>query len=822
MLIEKLSVWFDGLGSDVRTGLRGMRQRAGFTTLALATLALGIGANTAVFSILNAALFRQLPIAEPDGFVSVSASAAGRLFPTLSFPHFRDIEKRTDVFSGLIAYRFTPLSVSEGAVNERLWGYSVTGNYFDVLGLKPAHGRLISPDDDRVRGGHPVTVISHQWWRQRFGGDSAVVGRQVFVNGRPYTIVGVAPAGFAGTEVIAAPQMWFPITMQAELEMGDAWLDARGAENVFVQGRLRPGVSRGQAQSALNTLGVELAREFPQYYENRSLQIALPGFMSGAMRTPVLGFAAALLVVVGLALLLACASLANLLLARATERAGEMASRLALGASRARLVRQLLVESVLLSLAGGALGSLLARWATGLASAYRPPMDVPANFALAIDTRVWLFALGLSALTGVVFGLLPALRASRTNLVSALKHEAAVGSPRASWLKNGLAVFQIALSLVLLVGGGLMLRSLRESETIRLGLDPNNAVAVSFDLRLQGYEAAQGRDAERRLLNTVRAMPGVEAAGIGDVIPVDLHMPSSRVAIEGGDVDRPSGSPRAFSNRVSPGYFAAMGTRVLRGREFTDFDDQNAPRVAIVNETFARTFWPDGAALGRRFRLGGTDAPWIEVVGIAEDGKYARVTESAQPFVYRPMWQSRLGSSSLVVRSKTDPQQMIAAVRSALQDLDPRLPIAGAKTMTDHLSFALLPARLAATVLAGFGALALAIAAVGLYGMMSYTVAQRTREFGIRAALGAPRSDIERLVVGQGLRIAGAGIAIGVVLSFGLTRVLQGLRVGVGSNDPLTLASVAGILLLVAAAACYLPARRATLRDPVAALRSGS
>ncbi len=811
--------WLEEIGQDIRFGLRMLRKRPGFTFIAILTLSLGIGANTAIFSLVNTALLRPLPIAQPERFVALSNTAAGRLFSTFSYPNYKDIQDRAAVFSGLLAYRFAPLSLSHDGLNERLWGYVVTGNYFDVLGLKPARGRLISLDDDRIRGGHPVTVISHQCWQQRFGGSAEIIGKEVIANGRSFTIIGVAPPGFSGTEVIAAPEMWFPMMMQAQLESGNDWLDKREVDNLFVQGSLKPGVSLAQAQAAIDAIAAQLEREFPNNNEGRRVLIAQPGLMNGTMRAPVLGFASVLMVVVGLVLLLACANLANLLLARATERRREMAVRLALGAKRFQLVRQLLIESVLLACGGGILGCLLAWWLTGLATAYKPPMDVPANFALHLDRRVLLFAFVLSIVTGVVFGLLPALQATKTNLVSALKDEASFGTYRSSWWKNGLIVFQVALSLVLLIGGGLMLRSLQHTETVPLGFEPNNAIAVSFDLRLQGYDAAQGREAEKRLLERVRALPGVKAAGIADMIPVDLHFTSSSIFIEGQSLERTVNTPRAFSNRVTPGYFGAMQTRIVQGREFVEQDNEQAPRVVIVNETFARRFWPNESPLTKRFRIGGAESPLLEIIGVAQDGKYAGLNEDPKSFVYRPLWQARLSSSSLIVRAETEPQSLIAAVRRELQQLDPNLPIASTKTMTENLSFALLPARLAASVLGSFGLLALALAAIGLYGVMSYSVLRRTRELGIRLALGAQVKDIHRLVMGHGINLVLLGVGIGLVVSFAVMRLLKNLLFGVSATDPLTFIIVGAVLLMVALLACYLPARRATKVDPLTALR---
>jgi predicted permease len=811
--------WEDEVLQDLRYGIRMLLKYPGFSLIAILTLALGIGANTAIFSLLNAALLRPLPIAQPERFVALSNSVSGRMFPTFSYPNYKDFRDRSEVFSGLLAYRFAPLSLSHDGRNERLWGYVVTGNYFDVLGLKPALGRLISLDDDRTRGAHPVTVLSHQCWQQRFGSNPAVIGKEVIVNGRNFTIIGIAPQGFSGTEVIAAPEMWFPMMMQATIEMGNDWLDERGVENLFVQGSLKSGVSRAQAQAAMDAVAAQLAREFPRDNEGHRVLLAAPGLMNGTMRAPVLGFASVLLVVVGLVLLLACANLANLLLARATERHREMAVRLALGASRFRLIRQLLIESVLLACVGGALGCGLAWWLTGLAAGYKPPLDVPANFALHVDQRVLAFAFVLSIVTGIVFGLLPAWQTTKANLVSALKDEASFGTYRRSWLKDGLIVFQVALSLVLLIGGGLMVRSLQQAETIPLGFEPNNAISVSFDLRLQGYDAAQGREAEKRLLERVRALPGVIAAGIADMVPVDLHFGSAPVFIEGQPLERTANTPRALSNRVTPGYFGAMQTRLVQGREFSEQDNEQAPRVAIVNETFARRFWPNESPLGKRFRFGGAEAPLLEIVGVAQDGKYAGLNEDPKAFVYRPLWQARLSSSSLIVRAETEPQQLIAAVRHELQQLDPRLPIASVKTMTEQLSFALLPARLAASVLGGFGVLALVLAAIGLYGVMSFNVARRTRELGIRLALGAQARDILQLVIAQGMRLVLLGVGIGLLAAFGLTRLMKILLFGVSATDPLIFTGIALLLLGVAWLACWWPARRATKVDPIIALR---
>jgi macrolide transport system ATP-binding/permease protein len=805
---------------DLRYGLRMLRKTPGFTAVAVLTLALGIGANTAIFSLVNTAMLRPLPVEEPGRIVSLSNAARNRMFPTFSYPNYRDLRDRSgNVLSDLYAYRFAPVSLSRDGRNERLWGYVVTGNYFEALGVGAARGRVITPDDDRAPGAHPVVVLSHGYWQKRFGGAEDVVGSQVVVNGRSYTVIGVAPEGFYGTEIIAAPEMWFPMAMQAEIEVGESWLDKRGVENIFLQGRLKEGVGPEQARAALDALALELEREHPDFNEGKRITLAPPGLMGGAMRGPVLGFTWMLMGVVGLVLLLACLNLANLLLARASERRKEIAMRLTLGASRPRLVRQLLTESLLLSAAGGALGLLLAYWLVDLAALVQPPVDVPLSVRLHIDGRVLAFACGATLLTAVLFGLLPAWQATKEDLVSATKEGTAAGDPRRARLKSALIVAQVALSLVLLVGGGLMLRSLRRAQLLDLGFEPRGAVEMSFDLRLQGYEEGRGREFQKRLLERVRALPDVRHAGLADLVPVDLHFGRSRVYVEGEAVERPANAPAVMNNRVSPDYFAAMGARLVAGRDFTERDDEKAPPVAIVNRAFARRFFAGGEAIGRRFSVGRPDSPKLQVVGVAEDGKYGSLYEEGQPFFYRPLRQAYTGTTTLVVRGGGDPQRLLAAVREELRQLDPHLPLSLARTLEGRMSLPLLPSRVAATLLGGFGLLALLLAGIGLYGVMSYAVANRTREIGIRMALGARGGDVLRMTVAQGMRLALAGAALGLAASVALTRVLRAYLLGVSATDPLTFAAVSALLALVALLACYIPARRATKVDPIVALR---
>jgi predicted permease len=810
------------LWQDLRYGARMLLKKPGFTLIAALTLSLGVGANTAAFSLLNAFLFRPLPCASPErlvGYYIGKEEGNG-----LSYPYYRDVRDRNEVFSGFIAFRFATANLSGGAGgrNEYLWGYLVSGNYFDTLGVRAAMGRALTEADDRAPGAHTVVVLSHGCWQRRFGGDPAIVGKDVLLNGRGFTVIGVTPAGFFGTERLMSPEFFAPMMMQRQIEPGGDWLEARDSGTLWAVGRLKPGVTIEHAQASVNLLTGQIAKEYPDHHLGLTVKLGAPGLLVPGIRKAAILFAAILLALVGVVLLIACTNLANLLLARAAERRREIAIRLALGASRWRLLRQLLTESLMLAGAGGVLGSLFAVWIIDALLALKPSLDIPLNIDLSADWRVFGFTAMVSLLTGVLFGLAPAWKASKPEITPALKDAAPGLASHRSWLGRGLIVAQVAMSMLTLIAAGLIARSLTNAQKADLGFNPYNAVVMSFDLSLQGYDTARGEQFYRQLLERVAALPGARSAAVTSDRPLDPAMSSGSIYVEGRPAERGANQPEALEGRITPGYLATMEIPLLRGRAFTERDNRDAPLVAVVNEAFARRFFPGDdpleKAIGKRFsreRAG----PLAEIVGVVKDGKYFSLGEAPQPYVYFPIFQDYSGDVTLIARSVTDTSALLAALRREVNALDATLPVYEVKTMEEHLGFSLFPMRVAAAMSGSFGLLALALAAIGIYGVMAYAVSQRTREIGIRIALGAQESDVLRLVAGRGLTLVAIGLLIGLIAALLLTRFMESLLFGVSATDPLTFAVITSLLTFVALLACWIPARRATKVDPMIALR---
>jgi predicted permease len=802
---------------DLRLALRRLRQNPTFSAVAVLTLALGIGANTAIFSIVNAALLRPLPVAHASEIVSLNEQLGGETFPTLSYPNYRDLRDRNTVLSGLLAYRFLPASLGLPGNNRRVWGYLVTGNYFGLLGVGAARGRVFRPDDDLRPGGHPVAVLTWPCWQQRFGGDPAAVGRTVKFNGMDFTILGVTPPGFFGTELYFAPDVFFNMTMQKQLE-GGGYLENRDAGNIFVAGRLKPGVTMARAEAGLNGVARGLAQQYPKEDGGMRIVLTPPGLAGNYIRGAVIGFAAALFGVSCLVLLVACTNLASMLMARAADRRKEIALRLAVGAGRGALVRQLLTENLVIAVLGGAGGVMLALWITDGLAGWRPPTDIPLVIGAAPDGRVFLFALMVSALTTLLFGLLPALQATRTNLVSALKNEAISERLRHWQLRDYMVATQVGLSAVLLVCSVLVVRSLQRALDAPIGYNAKGAVTASFDLNIQGYSEARGREFQRRLLDKVRAIPGIQSAAAVDWMPLTLNSSSDAAYIEGEPVPRPTEAPIAYSFSASPDYFRTMQTKLLMGREFDSRDKQDGTRVAVVNKAFADRLLPGKDPIGKRFRTSPDGKP-IQIVGVAEDGKYFSLSEPRKLAWWGPSEIWYASNATLVARTNLNAPQALRLIQDAAKDLDPALPLYSAGTLAQRLDLPLFPARMAALALGAFGALALILAATGIYGVMAYAISRRTREIGIRMAIGASQGQVLAIVARRALLLIGSGTLVGLALALAAGRFLERILYGVRPTDPLTLGIVLLLMLAIAALACWIPARRAIRINPVTALR---
>ncbi len=805
--------------NDLKIAVRMLLKSPLFTLAAVGTLALGIGLNTAVFSAVYEVVLKPLPgVQEPDRLVQVFRSWPGIEYGSNSIPHYFDLRDRSeDFFSGVAAWSMNPASVSAEGQSEIRLGKMVSANYFRVMGVNAQLGRVFIPEEEgRARGASPVALISQQFWQTRYGGDVDVLGRSVLINGHPYEIIGVLPAEFRGVIPILQADVWVPLMMQMEFMPGRNRFESRGNNFQQVIARLQPGVTPELAQEGLDGLTLQLREEMPEDYTEPEMMLVPQSEVAIApeMRGAAVGMSGVIMGVVGLLLLIACVNVANLFLARAQDRKKEMGVRLSLGASRRRVVTQLLTESILFSVVAGAAGLVLAFVAVRGASRITLPIDIPHSFDLAINLPVLIFSIAVTLIAGVIFGLAPAIQASRPDLVTALKGEISAEGVRGSRTSRFLVVGQMALSLVLLISAGLFIQNLAASTALDKGFNAENMVLAALDPSLQGYEREQTEQFYRDLIERVEAYPGVSTAAMGESVPLSFSSSDTSVEIPGYD---PSPEERMSIryNRVSAGYFEAMGIPV-RGREFDETDRSDGQGSIIVNQHFADRFWPGEEAIGKQVNSNGMERT---VVGVVPTGKYGTLAEAPMDHQYFPLSQSFSGGGYLHVRTAGDPEAMIQPLRDIVRGLDPDLPIFDVKTMNTHLGIALMPARLAGIVLGAFGVLGLLLAAVGIYGVMAYSVAQRTREIGIRVAIGANQGDVTGMVVRQGLRLVLIGGGVGLLAALGASQLIKSLLLSGRGVDPVSFVGVPLILGAVALLATYLPARKAARVDPVRALK---
>lgn len=806
------------LGQDLRYGLRMLARAPGFTAVALLALVLGIGANSAIFSVVNSVLLRRLPFRQPEALMMVWEDATHLGFPenTPSAANFRDWREQNTVFDGLVAFAFRSFNLTGGAAEpERLDGRRISAGTFALLGVTPLLGRNFLPEEDRP--GANVVLLSHGLWQRRFGADPHIVGRAITLDGESRTVVGVMP------RLVELPnlegwtdQLWVPLAFTPEEA------DNRGNHYLWVLGRLKPGVTRAQAQAEMTTVMARLEKQYPAENTRMGIKVRpLHDQLVGDIRPALL----VLLGAVGFVLLIACANVANLLLARAAGRQREMAVRLALGAVRSRLTRQFLTESLLLAALGGA-GGLVLAWSGLALLKHLIPAAVAQAEHIALDGRVVLFTAGLSLATGLLFGLFPALQASSGNLSETLKEGGRDGSSgrRGQRLRSLLVVAEVAISFLLLIGAGLLIASFVHLLKLDPGYRTDHLLTLKLTLGPTKYPDREQRVAFfREVTRRVRALPGVVSVAAASNLPLTYYGDSMPIGVEGRADPPPDQMPDVIFRVVSPGYFETMGIRLVQGRDVHDSDTADKPRVAVISEKMAQHFWPGENPLGKRFKPGSvtSDSPWREVVGVVRDVRQNDFLAAPKMQMYFSHEQVvSLASNALVVRTSMDPLSLGTAIRNTVWSIDREQPVSDLRTMEELVASAVARQRFSALLLGVFAGVALILAAVGIYGVMSYTVSQRTREIGLRMALGAQRGDVLRMTVQQGLRLVALGLALGLVAAFALTRVMASLLHGVSATDPLTFGGIALLLLLVAALASYLPALRASRVDPMEALRN--
>ena len=813
---------------DLRYGLRILAKSKIFTIAVVFILALGIGANTTIFTILNAIFLQPLPMEKVEEVVSLFTldgknSNDSRNTLPVSFPNYKNYRDQNTTFTGIAAFSGASLSLIGQGEPRQLNGLIVTGNYFDVLGVKALVGRTFLAEEDQTPGLHPVIVLSHNVWKNQFGAKPEIIGSQITLNATSYTIIGVTPANFRGTFAIGSVDFFVPMMMHDQVFNGifKQWFDSRRALLFNLVGRLKPNVTIEQAQAEITTIASQLAKEYPKDNDGRTLTLIplTQSTINPNQRDIFIRGGALLMVVVGLVLLIACANIANLLLIRANIRRREVAIRIALGASAWRLFQQFMIESILLSAIGGVIGLCLAVWGRDLLWSYRPVFIQADGLDLSLDLRVLVFTLLISLITGIIFGIIPTLQATRSNLVIELKEKTAPinSGNKLLTLRNILVIAQIAFSLVALISASLFLRSLINAQSINPGFETKKVFTISFELNRQNYNEVQGKEFFRNVQGRVQSLPGVKSVTVAANPPLGGGFLRS-VFPEGGDPQALGKGILTTTNNIGTKFFETLNIPILQGRDFNDSDRETAVGVAIINEAMVKRFWPGQDAIGKRFRFFGDDN-FTEVIGIVKDTKIVSLGEEPTPCAYIPIFQRYTNLVTLYVQSKEDPKSILGTVRAEVQSLDSNLPLTNINTISEIIGQSLWAARMSAILLVLFGLLALVLAAVGIYGILAYSVNQRTQEIGVRMALGAKPFDILKLVLSQAMLLVIIGIVIGTGASLFITRLFATLLFGVSAFDPVTFLLTPIILALVALLASYIPAYRATKVDPLVALR---
>src|ERR1700751_2740145 len=805
---------------DVRYSARMIAKAPGYAAIAILTLALGIGANTTIFSWINSALLNPVPgLTNPNEVVAMTGSKPGENPLGFTYPDVEAMRDGQQSFTGIAACNFAQLSLTGKGKPERVWGMVASANYFDVLGVQPLLGRGFLPEEDEKPGGAPVAGISYRLWQTQFGANPNVVGETIKLNRHPYTIVGVTPAVFQGSQTGVRSDIWVPIMMEPQLEPLGGFLHDHHQFWLRAFGRLKPGVSLQRAQEEMTQRLKPEVNNYPEEHKGHDSVTVYPlwrnPFGLNEFFSTLLPI---LMMIAGLVLLLACANVANLMLVRSVGRRREIAIRMSLGASRWRLVQQLLVESLMLALAGGAVALLITTWTSGTLMKFLPTTDFPLALVVQADRTVLIATFAISVLTGVIFGILPALRASSLAPVAVLKEDtgSASGSLKKARLASGLVVAQISLSLLLLICAGLFIRSFLRAQLINLGFNPHNLFPASYDLFTAGYSDASGAEFDRQLQSKLEALPGVQSLALSNRTP-GFGGGSTAVKPEGyvAQANELMEIPVAI---ITPNYFHTMQIPLVEGRDFTPEDIKSSQRVVIVNEAFVNRYWPNQEGLGKQLNSDLTHE-WFTVVGVAHDSKMTGLSEKSAPFVYLPWYQVYTANLVIHARVAGDPFAFAKTVEGAVHQLSPDLVLFQVTSLETSEQFASFPQRVAGIFVGAFGLLALVLAAVGIYGVTAYTTRQRTHEIGIRMTLGASKEDILRLVLSHGLRLTLTGVVLGLAASFALTRYLSSLLLGVTSTDALTFSSVTILLCAVALFACFIPTRRAMRVVPIVALR---